>query len=159
MLRVRFSFGTGLWRWSPAMAGAIVLFGVVVANPPASIMDPTVDPPTPASIGPISSLREDVPELRTDQVSSEEVTGPLPAAVEAFLQNSAELRLGRDNYRNAVYSYPMRRIPDQVFVSDRQVYGTAGFRGAPRTLGQPVGVTVPLQGPPQGQNGVAVLTF
>ncbi|MBZ0270072.1 zf-HC2 domain-containing protein [bacterium] len=36
MLRVRFSFGTGLWRWSPAVAAAALLVAFAIQPPPTS---------------------------------------------------------------------------------------------------------------------------
>jgi hypothetical protein len=88
----------------------------------------------------------------------EEVTADMPDVVETFLESSSmELRLTPDRvYRDAVYSYPIRRVRDQVFESDRH-----GFVGSPVSAGgglrggMPVSTTVPVS----GSAGAAVIAF
>lgn len=175
MLRVRFSFGTGLWRWTPAVAAAalaVTLIGTQMApfekgaGNDGSLA--TVDPDSQRS--PLagtevavdvyrrgdSSEREDA-AVAQRQVPVEEPASymyGMPNAVANYVDSAErELRLvNTETYERSNYNYPLRHIPDpfqaQRFVRSSLRRGASG----PAT---PVDVNVPTQGAP----GAAVAVF
>lgn len=166
MFRLRFSFGTGTWRWAPAGVGALVLGAVVVTSNgweslqrEGAVGREEVANAGRQAAGESSGLDLVAMEPIADtDFGEEEVTADMPDVVETFLESSSmELRLTPDRvYRDAVYSYPIRRVRDQVFESDRH-----GFVGSPVSAGgglrggMPVSTTVPVS----GSAGAAVIAF
>jgi len=170
MLRVRFSFGTGLWRWAPAGVAALILLGVATSSGPARFGQPAPDAMAQfpeesdvdlASLEPgASAPRPDADALTTvdeDGVEvafeEEEFPSEMPHAIEAFLQSGQDLRLkNTERYERSNYSYPLRRIQDP---SRGQFVGQSVRGGQSGRTGTPVGATVPTQ----GSAGVTVLAF
>ncbi|GJM45210.1 MAG: hypothetical protein DHS20C21_20520 [Gemmatimonadota bacterium] len=170
MLRVRFSFGTGLWRWSPVGVAALVLLGLAVSSDPSRLpqggesrladLSPVNDPvqesqpgsSTPRSEDP-SGLQEDAGNVIVSSFEEEEFPSAMPQAVEAFLQTGRDLRFkNSDTYEHSNYSYPLRRIPDPT---QGRAAGFSLRRGDPVRTGTAVGATVPAQ----SESGVTVLAF
>ncbi len=153
MLRLRFSLGTGTLRWAPVGVGAMVLAGLALVS----------SPPAPEAPVPMAGLRVSAAEpsgldlevAEAAPIEADEVTADIPDAVEAFLESPArDLRLAPDQkYRKAIYSYPIRRFPDQRFESDRQGLGTPVSTG-----GSMRGTPVSAQTAP-GTTGAAVFAF
>lgn len=167
MLRLRFSFGTGLMRWSPVAAAALVLLGLaMVASPPGvapvadeslSGTDVAVVPSSDAELPPGASSRrtDDAADDATvadatNGFQEQEYVSGMPRAVEHYLENGQELRLANpERYEHSNYSYPLRQIPDPGFTdsfasSNGRFSGFSWRRGGPETIGTPVGTTAPV---------------
>jgi Putative zinc-finger len=181
MLRVRFSFGTGLLRWSPAVAAAVILLVVAMTAPRpdggnASASDTArvapsrtdtgvqvaeaSNPEGPSSPRPGSPADLDAAEPSSGFQEQEYVSG-MPRAVEQFLENGRDLRLPNpERYERSNYSYPLRQIPDPG-LSDFRSQGRASglpWQGGAAAVGTPVGATAPV-GSPEGTARVMVLEF
>jgi len=174
MLRVRFSFGTGLLRWSPvAVAGAVLLGVAVTSGPSIPVAVSPAGPETaaaPASDADLepgaSSVRPGgTPEetaLASSGFEEQEYVSGMPRAVEHYLEAGRDLRLetpGR--YENANYSYPLRQFSDPAYRGGFGRNGRAsGFswNAGPGGLGMPVGDTAP-SGPSTSGARVMVLEF
>lgn len=173
MLRVRFSFGTGLWRWTPAVAAAalaVTLIGTQIAPleksagtagsvaavkpEPDSERSPLAGTEVAVDVyeGGDRSERVDAAPVR-EQVPVEEPASymyGMPNAVANYVGSAErELRLvNTETYERSNYNYPLRHIPDPV-QAQRFV------RSSLRPQATPVDVAVPAQGTP----GAAVAVF
>jgi hypothetical protein len=180
MLRVRFSFGTGLGRWTPAVAAAALLVIAAMSTPSfekfvrrgASTQEevadtgggtvPAVEPaPSPlggtevAVVNSMSRREQGVDpaeEVEVDDAAS--YPSGMPNAVANYLAGR-DLRLtNTETYERSNYNYPLRHITDP-FQTQRAVRFSPR-RDAPVT-GTPVDVTVPNRETPSA--AVAVFEF
>jgi Putative zinc-finger len=182
LLRERFPFGTGLWRWNPAIAAAALLLVIAGMSTPsfekfvsrggtspevaAADNDATIPAvePVPSPLGGTevavlysTSRREpdvDPAEelVRVDDAAS--YPSGMPNAVANYVAGR-DLRLtNTETYERSNYNYPLRHIADPF--QTRRVVRFSPRRDAP-VAGTPVDVTVPNRETPSA--AVAVFEF
>lgn len=121
---VRAFAGPLVSRWTFAgVAAAIAVLALVSSDPaPHSAILATRDSvPESAPLASADPAQTESPATSSPTASSPQFSGvedenvaQMPAAVEEYLRNAADLRLsgGEDRYRRSNYSYPVRRVAD-----------------------------------------------